>query len=711
MLNKAQVILKKVFIAHCNKNMFISLVVIAVVIKLILMGLFSSDYQNKMFMPFVEAFITNLFSRDSNVYQFWYISGFNLSFPYPPVMLFIETIPGLALHFFSSIPLFFRNIVFKLPNLFFDLMAFYYLIKLFPTIRNYLLFLYFFSPIILYSTYMHGQLDIIPTSLLMGAIYFAVSGNYRNKHLKSLTMLICSVLCKLHVLIVVPLFFLYLLKKKSFLEAIISIFFCVFIVSICMYPFWGDGFINTVLTNVEYNVMFQLKFLVNTRIIYIPFFLIVLLYLYMLSNNTVNKDLFVVYCGILFFALLVSTKTMPGWYVWIVPFAPMIFLFNNNYIYKFNIGAYAIFNFLYCVYFIFFHKTKNIDLFFLSTNLNFLKLDNEQIASGIVYTIMTSLMIYFLFFLYKFGISSNTFYQRKDLPFCLGIAGDSGVGKTTLSQIFRITFGHNNVLVLEGDGYHKWGRGEEMWNIFTHFDPRANFLYKQARDIEDLKKGLNVSIKEYDHKNGTFRQEKEISPRKYIVLVGLHSLYLPQIRKNLDLKIYVDAEENLKRFWKVKRDMLHRGYDRTTILKQINSRIKDSKKYIFVQKDIADLCIKYFDKGLKEDFNVDYNPRISVELTFNSDVNIGTLIDILVEKNINVEYEYLGINKQKICMDHSFLEGREIDFYSRIKDIIPHFDELEIENMKFTSNISGIVMVIIVLMISSKMHKESEYFV
>ena len=44
------------------------------ILKIILMGLFSSDYQNKMFMPFVETFINNIISGNYvNTYEYYYL--------------------------------------------------------------------------------------------------------------------------------------------------------------------------------------------------------------------------------------------------------------------------------------------------------------------------------------------------------------------------------------------------------------------------------------------------------------------------------------------------------------------------------------------------------------------------------------------------------------------------------------------------------------
>lgn len=56
-------------------------------------------------------------------------------------------------------------------------------------------------------------------------------------------------------------------------------------------------------------------------------------------------------------------------------------------------------------------------------------------------------------------------------------------------ELINSLLGRKEVLEIEGDGDHKWERGEEMWNSYTHLDPRANFLYRQALDLQMLREG------------------------------------------------------------------------------------------------------------------------------------------------------------------------------------------------------------------------------
>lgn len=56
---------------------------VIIILKIILMGLFSSDYQDVMFIPFVVSFLNG----ETNPYEYYYQNQFLSSFPYPPLML------------------------------------------------------------------------------------------------------------------------------------------------------------------------------------------------------------------------------------------------------------------------------------------------------------------------------------------------------------------------------------------------------------------------------------------------------------------------------------------------------------------------------------------------------------------------------------------------------------------------------------------------
>ena len=363
-------------------------IITVLILKVIVMGLFSSDYQNNLFMKFVYGFIGEIkkgqFINPYSIFK----NEVNL-FPYPPTMFLIEFWGGILSIGVKNI--FIKNILFKIPSLIFDLLGLYFLVKMFPNKRKYIGVLYFASPIIFYATYMHGQLDIIPTIFLLGALYFLI--NKRNDMAFSI-MLALALSSKLHILAIIPLLYLYIYKKDGFVKATkyigISFLFTILIVL----PFFDikSNFLKMVIMNKEQKGMTSIFLQYQNNRIYLSILAIICIYLKAFSIKKINKNLLYSFCGVLFSIFLILVLPMPGWYVWIVPFITIFFV-NVSMDKYVNIYIYLFLNILYGIYFIFAHKTTYTDLYFLNYNLNFLKVSNA-VFINIVFTMLTAVLTY-----------------------------------------------------------------------------------------------------------------------------------------------------------------------------------------------------------------------------------------------------------------------------------------------------------------------------
>ena len=204
-------------------------------------------------------------------------------------------------------------------------------------------------------------------------------------------------------------------------------------------------------------------------------------------------------------------------------------------------------------------------------------------------------------YLYKYLHSNSITIKRLSIPYKLAlsdcrviaIAGDSASGKSTLMRYIQEIMPRESYLSIETDSYHKWERSDENWKSYTHLNPEANHLEKMSEDVLRLKIGNNISLIEYDHSTGKFTQGKLTESKPFLILCGLHTLYQKSLLKNLDLKIFLDIEEDLKINWKIKRDTEERKYTVDKIMETIIKRKDDSEKYIQPQKNSADFIISY----------------------------------------------------------------------------------------------------------------------
>ncbi|MDD6237252.1 MAG: uridine kinase, partial [Clostridiales bacterium] len=583
----------------------------------------------------------------------------------------------------------------------FDLLCFWAIRKLHVPFKYAVVF-YFCSPIILYGTFMHGQLDIIPTSLLVTAVYYLLNWKQK-KHLLIYAILLgLSLSCKAHIWAAVPILFFYIAKKKDYMFAIKTHMVSLLVVCCFTVGFWGEGFISTVIMNTEQSILTSVGFDYGSVQLLIPIAVLAIVYLNAFELNYFNKNLLISMLGMLFTLFLICISPMPAWFIWIVPFYALYFGFVREDKYKLML-MYAAFNAIYVFYFLALHQTEYTDLYFLGRSLQWMKINDASLRS-MVFTVMVACLGAIVYKIYRFGIASNNLYRRRSESFAIGIAGDSGAGKSKLLEKIERLFGSGkDILFIEGDGDHRWARNDENWEQFTALDPQANFLYRQAEDIKRLKRGNHVLRSEYDHDSGTFTAKKRVDTKKYIVLCGLHSLYLPSLRDELDLKIFMDTDNKLRNYWKIQRDTSKRGYSKEKIVEQINKRMPDAEKYIYPQKQYADLIITYFDKTLSDC----YVDNHTVELSVKFEVSINMDLEGLLKS-----FEAYGVHPEHWICDDFYRQGiifdgkeimNNIDFEKIAEENIPQYEDFFTYYPQWGKDVEGVIQIMLLYLISEKM--------
>ncbi len=683
----------------CHNRRFICFIVFMTIIKILLMGSFSSDYEELMFKPFLEHFFADV---GRNPYESFLLRYGFIAFPYPPLMLLAEGV-GYALMQFVRDNYFLSHVLFKLPLLLADFMGLYFMMKLYPHNRKPIGILYFASPIVLYAVYMHGQLDIIPTALLLGSIYFFFQKGLRAEVCFAL-LLVSALMTKLHILGVLPLILIYLWNKREYRKlgwglGLMAAAFWLLSVTVSSYAFW-----HSVLFNREQSLITQVYLSFVDLKMYLPVLALAWLYLqaYMLRN--INKDLFVGLCGLLFGIFLFCLPPMPGWYVWIVPFLTTFFIHVADNKYK-NLYVYGLLDALYLVYFITAHHSNYVDLYFLGQDCSFLKVHSD-VYTNVIFTMMAGTLAYLLLSLYRYGIASNVYYQKMGGSFAIGISGDSGAGKTTMLEILERCLGKKEMLYMEGDGYHRWERGAEEWDNITSLNPKANYLYKQSKDLSLLKKGMAVRRVEYDHATGTFTEARRYGPRKYILVCGLHSFYTPMMRRELDLKIFMDTDETLRRYWKIQRDTKKRDYPLEKVLSAIERRMPDAQKYIVPQKEYADLVVHYFDDTLTDPCVDFHQVRLNLRFTISADIDVEEMLSLIDATGIETDYDFTeDLTRQVVTFRGKHIDDAEIDFHSIMLRLVPHLEELTREDFTGLEVREGLIQMMVLLVISYKMRE------
>jgi hypothetical protein len=126
-------------------------VLLVLICKAVLLCLFSSDYQDRLFVPFIYRFL----EHGGNPWQWFYQEPAGAEFPYQPLMLYLMALfywPVLAFKIAAPAV---QNLFFKIPILVADLVIFGLLLRVFPRKGTQAFVFYFCSPIVLYASYLH----------------------------------------------------------------------------------------------------------------------------------------------------------------------------------------------------------------------------------------------------------------------------------------------------------------------------------------------------------------------------------------------------------------------------------------------------------------------------------------------------------------------------------------------------------------------------
>lgn len=191
-------------------------------------------------------------------------------------------------------------------------------------------------------------------------------------------------------------------------------------------------------------------------------------------------------------------------------------------------------------------------------------------------------------------------------PYIVGIAGGSASGKTSFLKELKTSMPKGSVCIISQDNYYKPIEEQEKdENGHINFDLPTSIDRNQFyEDLRKIRKGEILNIKEY-----TFNNKKKeagrlvVNPAPVIVLEGLFIFHYEEIRKSLDLRVFIDARENVKLERRLKRDREERGYPEKEVRYQWENHVMPSyKKFLRPYRDDCHIIVtnnSHYRKGLE----------------------------------------------------------------------------------------------------------------
>jgi uridine kinase len=185
--------------------------------------------------------------------------------------------------------------------------------------------------------------------------------------------------------------------------------------------------------------------------------------------------------------------------------------------------------------------------------------------------------------------------KKKTGPYLMGICGGSGSGKTVIAQSVVRALGAEQVLLMEQDSYYK-----DLSHLPLAERHLVNFDHPSAFDndlllehLHALLSGQAVRMPEYDYtrhaRSGTFI---EIQPRGVILLDGILIFEDQRLRDLMDLRVYVDADPDIRLARRIRRDIAERGRTLEAVLEQYETQVRPMhNQFVEPFKRYADIII------------------------------------------------------------------------------------------------------------------------
>lgn len=179
--------------------------------------------------------------------------------------------------------------------------------------------------------------------------------------------------------------------------------------------------------------------------------------------------------------------------------------------------------------------------------------------------------------------------------YIIGIAGGTGSGKTTVVKKIMEALHGQEVAVIPQDSYYNDNTHltmEERRKI-NYDHPDAFDWDLLCRHISDLKSGKAIEQPTYDYITSNRQAETvHVEPCKVIIIEGIMALYRKDLREQMDLKIYVDTDADVRLIRNILRDTVERGRTTEMVIDRYMDVLKPMhEEFIEPTKRFADLII------------------------------------------------------------------------------------------------------------------------
>ncbi len=179
-------------------------------------------------------------------------------------------------------------------------------------------------------------------------------------------------------------------------------------------------------------------------------------------------------------------------------------------------------------------------------------------------------------------------------PVIIGIAGGTGSGKTTISDAIQEEI-RDDLTIITQDSYYKTytnlSFAEREKTNYDHPDTFDNELL--VRHLKLLKNGSTIQMPVYDYTIHLRKKETVMQkPSKIVIIEGILIFENPELRKLMDIKIFVDTDSDIRILRRIVRDMKDRGRSLDSVIDQYRTTVRPMHlEFVEPSKRFADVII------------------------------------------------------------------------------------------------------------------------
>ncbi len=182
-------------------------------------------------------------------------------------------------------------------------------------------------------------------------------------------------------------------------------------------------------------------------------------------------------------------------------------------------------------------------------------------------------------------------------PLVVGIAGGTASGKSTVTRKIHHALSAYRVAFIDQDAYYR-----DLSEIPLSKRREVNFDHPDAFDtdllvhhLRELRAGRQIEKPVYNFVTSTREPRTDsLQPGDLILLEGILVLHIPSIRQELDVKIFVDAEDDVRIIRRLTRDIKERGRDFDHVVAQYFRHVRPMHlAFVEPSKHYADIIVPH----------------------------------------------------------------------------------------------------------------------